>query len=127
MTDRRRSTGQQGEAIAQAYLQRRGYAMIAANWHCAEGELDLIAQDGTTLVFVEVRTRRSPMHGLAEESITPVKQRRLATLAHAYLQHLEEQGMPWDGPWRIDVLALQLDASGHARVRHLQNVVEDMW
>jgi len=123
----RRSTGQQGEQIAQAYLQRRGYGIIAANWRCPEGELDLIAQHNATLVFVEVRTRRSAVRGLAEESVTPTKQRRLATLAYAYLQHLDDQDTPWSGAWRVDVLALQLNGDGNARVRHLQNVIEDIF
>jgi Holliday junction resolvase-like predicted endonuclease len=79
-----------------------------------------------TLVFVEVRTRRSNVRGLAEESVTLTKQRRLATLAYAYLQHLDDQGTPWPNPWRIDVLALQMDGSGTARVHHLQNVIEDV-
>ncbi len=126
MPDRRRSTGQQGEAIARAYLVRRGYGIIAANWRCPEGELDLVAQQDTTLVFVEVRTRRSGVRGLAEESVTPIKQHRLATLAYAYLQHLDDQGTPWPGAWRVDVLALQLNADGNAHVRHLQNVIEDI-
>ncbi len=127
MPDQRRSTGQQGEAIAQAYLVRRGYGIIAANWRCAEGELDLIAQHDATLVFVEVRTRRSNVRGLAEESVTHAKQRRLAALAYAYLQHLDEQGVAWPGAWRVDVLALQLHDDGNARVRHLQNVIEDLF
>ena len=99
MADKRRYTGQQGEQIAQAYLQRRGYGIIAANWRCTEGELYLIAKHAATLVFVEVRTRRSGVRGLAEESVTPTKQRRLATLAYAYLQHLHDQGTPWPGAW----------------------------
>ena len=127
MPDHRRTTGQQGELIARAYLERRGYGIIAANWRCPEGELDLVAQHGSTLVFVEVRTRRSTQAGLAEESVTPAKQRRLATLAQAYLQFLDEQGTSWPGSWRVDLLALQLDAEGRARVRHLQNVVEDIF
>ena len=108
-------------------MQRRGYGIIAANWRCPEGELDLIAQHNATLVFVEVRTRRSAVRGLAEESVTPTKQRRLATLAYAYLQHLDDQGTPWPGAWRVDVLALQLHADGNARVRHLANVIEDVF
>lgn len=127
LNDSRRATGQQGEAIARAYLERHSYGMIAANWRCALGELDLIMQHGPTLVFVEVRTRRSYLPGLAEASITPAKQRRLARLAQAYLQHLEAQRATWTGPWRVDVVALQLDASGNARVHHLQNVIEDIW
>jgi putative endonuclease len=121
----RRETGKRGEAIAAAFLQRRGYGIIAANWRCSTGEIDLIASDGATLVFVEVRTRRSSVAGLAEESVTPRKQQRLIALADAYLQALDEAGTPWPGPWRIDVLALRLDADGAARVRHLQHAVED--
>jgi putative endonuclease len=127
MSDRRRSTGQQGEAIGQAYLKRKGYGIIATNWRCSEGEIDIVARDGSVLVFAEVRTRRSRVHGLAEESVTPAKQQRLVMLAQTYLQQLHEQQTPWAGPWRIDVLALQLDATGNARVQHLQNVVEDVW
>jgi len=126
LPDQRRSTGQQGEAIAQAYLVGRGYGIIATNWRCPEGELDLIAQHDTTLVFAEVRTRRSSVRGLAEELVTLAKQRRLAMLAYAYLQHLDDQGTPWPGAWRVDVLALQLHGDGNARVRHLENVIEDV-
>ncbi len=124
MKNGRRNTGQQGEAIARAYLQRKGYGIIAVNWRCRIGEIDVVAIDGPVLVFVEVRTRRSSMHGGAEESVTLAKQRRLAALAHAYLQNLEEQNKPWPGPWRIDVLALHLSATGTARVQHFQAAVE---
>jgi putative endonuclease len=127
MNDQRRKIGQHGEAIARVYLERKGYGIIAANWRCAAGEIDLVASDDSALVFVEVRTRRSSTRGLAEESVTPAKQRRLATLAQLYMQQLEDSGTPWSGPWRIDVVALQLDAHGRARVQHLQNVVEDVW
>ncbi len=124
MNKGRRNTGQQGEAIARAYLQRKGYGIIAVNWRCWAGEIDVIATDGPVLVFVEVRARRSSVRGSAEESITVAKQRRLAALAYAYLQNLEERNMPWLGPWRIDVLALQLSATGTAHVQHLQHAVE---
>jgi putative endonuclease len=124
MTKGRRYTGQQGEAIARAYLQRKGYSIIAVNWRCRAGEIDVIATDGPVLVFIEVRTRRSSVRGSAEESITPTKQRRLAALAHTYLQSLEERSTPWPGAWRIDVLALQLSAAGDAYVQHFQHAVE---
>ncbi len=124
MKNGRRNTGQQGEAIARAYLQRKGYDIIAVNWRCWAGEIDVVATDGPVLVFVEVRTRRSRVPGSAEESVTLAKQRRLAALAYAYLQNLEEQNTPWLGPWRIDVLALQLSATGTAHVQHFQHAVE---
>lgn len=126
MNDQRRTIGQQGEALAATYLQRKGYGIIAANWRCAAGEIDVIAADGPTLVFVEVRTRRSAVHGLAEESVTPAKQRRLAGLAQAYLQALEDARTPWNGPWRIDVVAIRIMPDQSARIHHLQHAVEDV-
>ncbi len=126
MSDRRRHTGQQGEVIARAYLQQKGYGIIATNWRCRAGEIDVIATDGPVLVFVEVRTRRSSIHGSAEESITPAKQRRLAALAQAYLQNLAQHGTSWQGAWRIDVLALRLSATGSAYVQHFQHAVEEI-
>lgn len=127
MGDQRRTLGRHGEALAAAFLQRKGYGIIATNWRCAAGELDLIASDGPVLVFVEVRTRRSMARGLAEESVTPSKQRRLAQLALHYLQHLETAQTPWPGPWRIDVVAIQITpGSESAHIRHLEHAVEDI-
>ncbi len=125
MTQQRRKLGHEGEQLAVSYLQRQGYGIIAQNWRCSLGEIDIIATDGTTLIFVEVRTRRSSIVGLAEESVTRSKQRRLAALAEAYLQEQTDNQMPWVGPWRIDVIALQLDHRLHAHIRHLQHAVEE--
>lgn len=126
MGDQRRTLGRRGEALAAAFLQRKGYGIIATNWRCAAGELDLIARDGSVLVFVEVRTRRSTAGGLAEESITLAKQRRLARLALHYLQELETALTPWLGPWRIDVVAIRITpGSESVHIRHLEHAVED--
>ncbi len=125
-SDSRRTTGAEGESLAAAFLRRKGYTIRQANWRCRIGEIDLIAQDGPTLVFVEVRTRSSRGLGTAEESVTATKQRRLVDLAQTYLLFLEHAGEPWPGPWRIDVVAVQIDrrADGYARVNHLVNAVE---
>lgn len=126
MGDQRRTLGRRGEALAAAFLQRKGYGIIATNWRCAAGELDLIASDGPVLVFVEVRTRRSTASGLAEESVTTAKQRRLARLAMHYLQALETARTPWPGSWRIDVVAIQITpGSESVHIRHLEHAVED--
>jgi putative endonuclease len=103
MTDRdpRHALGRAAEAWAVAYLEQQNYTILARNWRIRGGELDIVARDGAWLVFVEVRSRRGDALGAPEESITPRKQARLAHLAEAYL---EDCG--WDGPWRIDVLAL---------------------
>jgi putative endonuclease len=110
----RRTLGSTGERAAAAYLVRHGYTIIARNWRCRSGEIDLIARQGDQLVFVEVRTRRAALAGLAEESITPTKQARLRTLAYTYLQEHAHDG---DGAnpaieWRIDVIAVQMGRRG---------------
>ena len=126
MTDGRKATGARGETIAGAYLRRKGFAIRETNWRCRLGEIDIIAQAGPVLVFVEVRTRSSARLGTAEESITPAKQRRLANLAQTYLLFLDSAGQPWAGPWRIDVIALEMDRRGGGtwKLNHLVNAIE---
>jgi putative endonuclease len=116
--DKRKQTGRQGEEIAALYLAQKGYQIIQRNWRCPLGELDIIMRDGPTLVFVEVRTRRGQRFGLAEESITPAKQKRLIELAQSYLQETAAQHQAW----RIDVAAVQL-GSGSPQINHIENAV----
>lgn len=122
MSDGRKTTGSQGEAQAATYLRGLGYTILQTNWRCRRGEIDIIAEDGATLIFVEVRTRRSDKLGSAEESVTAAKQRRLAELAQIYLQFREAEGKPWPEAWRIDVIAIRPGAAGH--LNHLINAVE---
>ncbi len=116
--NQRQRTGQFGEETATAYLVAKGYKIVARNWRCLVGELDIIAQDNQTLVFIEVRTRRGIRFGQAAESITPTKQTRLVELAYTYLQELNLS----DCRWRIDVVAIQLH-HGLPDINHLENVV----
>jgi|YelNatPaOPRAMG01_1025707.scaffolds.fasta_scaffold303858_1 putative endonuclease len=104
----RRALGKQGEALAEATLEQRGYRVIARNWRCREGELDLVARDGADWVFVEVRTRQYGGGPAPEESLTMVKRRRLLRLAEAFLGAYGLQ----DVAWRVDVVAVELDRSG---------------
>jgi putative endonuclease len=85
MSTSRKETGRYGEALAERYLIKAGYEIVARNWRCAAGELDLIAWQGETLVFVEVRTRRGAQLGSPEESVTPAKQAKLIELAYTFL------------------------------------------
>ena len=122
----RKALGQLGEDYAAGYLIRQGYTVLTRNWRTRAGELDIVARDGAWLVFVEVRARRrgranqAPTLGRPEDSVTPAKQARLVAMAEAYLfEH------PWDGPWRIDVVALELRPNGAgARLNHLKDAVE---
>jgi putative endonuclease len=123
--DRRRALGRLGEDLAVAYLARQGCDIVTRNWRTRSGELDIVARDGDWLVFVEVRTRRIgsgasvPALGSPEESVTPRKQLQLVALADAYLFEV-----PWSGPWRIDMIALELRADGSvARLNHLRDAV----
>lgn len=97
--------GQSAEARAEAFLVKQGLALVARNWHCRFGEIDLIMQDGATRVFVEVRLRTRSDFGGAAASVTPAKQRKLLAAARQYLSAL--QTLP---PCRFDVVAL--DGSG---------------
>jgi putative endonuclease len=117
---RRRRLGQQGEAIAVAELQRRGYVILARNWRCPAGEIDIVARQGLTLVFVEARARRSRRFGTPEESITARKQARLVAAAQTYLQ---QAGDP-ETAWRIDVVAIEIGARGEVeRLNLIQGAV----
>ena len=93
--------------------------MRAVNWRCALGEIDIVAEDGQWLVFVEVRTRRSVRFGSPEESVGPVKQRKLVQLGEMFTQEVG-----WHGPWRIDVVAVVLGPDERVRrVTHYPNAV----
>ncbi len=117
--DGRRAFGRQAEERAARYLAGQGCTVIARNWRCAGGEVDIVARDGAWLVFAEVRARRGDALGSPEESVTPAKQARLARLATAYVA---ESG--WEGPWRIDVLALHYDRSGRLlELNHYRDAV----
>jgi putative endonuclease len=85
----RGESGRRAEAIAAAHLERHGLAIVARNFRRRFGELDLIARDGDTLVFVEVRLRTSEAFGGAAASITAAKRARLARAAELYLATLD--------------------------------------
>lgn len=100
LTDRQR-TGLAGEDEALAYLKQRGLTLVERNFRCKGGELDLVMQDGQTLVFVEVRKRTDDRHGGAAASVTVAKQRRLIRASQTFL--LRHSAPP---PCRFDVIAI---------------------
>ena len=102
MTAARRALGAAGEAQAERWYVERGYEVVARNWRCRDGELDLVVRRGRELVFVEVKARRTDRFGTPAEAVTPVKQRRLRVLAHRYLEATGERA----GSLRFDVAAI---------------------
>ena len=92
--------------------------IVERNFRTRYGEVDLVAEDGGALVFVEVKTRRGSAYGSPEESVTPKKRARLVTTAETYLQ---EHGME-QRDWRLDVVGIVLRANGPAEINHLRAV-----
>lgn len=88
--------GQAAEIIAAQYLNAQGLKLIARNYRSRFGEIDLIMQDGASLVFVEVRLRKSKLFGGAEESITASKQHKIVITAEYYLQQHGNQNCRFD-------------------------------
>ncbi len=121
LADHRRGLGRRGEALAAAYFRSHEYTIIARNYRCRAGEMDLIVEQDGTLIFVEVRTRRGTAAGTPEESITPTKAQRLITVAETYRQ--EQPGAPES--WRIDLIAIEVSARGRLlRLDHIPHAVE---
>ena len=117
----RRRLGDEGERHARRYLEAQGLTFVAANWRCAAGELDLVMRDGEEIVFVEVKVRRGERLGRAEEAITVAQGRRLLAAGEWFLaEHPEATS----AIWRVDLVAITLDASGAvARLTHVVNAV----
>jgi len=112
-----RSVGQQQEAAAEAYLQQQGLTTLARNFMGPRGEIDLIMRDRDTLVFVEVRFRRSQRFASAAESVDQRKQQRLIATAQGYLQ---KNSALRNQPCRFDVLA----CDGNADFNWIKNAFD---
>ena len=104
----RQSLGRLGERLAANRLEERGYHILERNFRCRSGEIDLVAEDGSDLVFVEVKTRRGTARGLPEEAVHARKARKLQEVACFYL---DLHKLP-DCAWRIDVVAVQFSVTG---------------
>jgi putative endonuclease len=85
MTKTRRTLGEWGERLAAAHLTAAGMVLLDRNWRTAAGEIDIIARDGDSLIFIEVKTRRTAQFGGVGEAVAPVKTRRLRALATQWL------------------------------------------
>jgi putative endonuclease len=112
--------GERGEAIAARYLRRRGYRIVGRGVRTGLGELDLVAVDGRTVVFVEVKTRQSGQQGHPAEAVDLAKQRRLTVLATAYLKRhgLLNQSA------RFDVVAVTWPGGRRPQVEHIRGAFD---
>lgn len=108
--------GKWGEDLAVAHLEQSGYVVLARNWRCRDGELDVVARVGTTLCFVEVKTRSSTAFGLPAEAVGPSKTARMRRLAGRWLT--ENRPGSWSG-LRFDVIAVLRTPDG-PQLTHLE-------
>ncbi len=113
----RRTQGTEGENLARSLLEKKGYGYVGRNYNCRWGEIDLVMRDRETLVFVEVRSRRSLRYGHPLESVTLTKQRRLIQTAKDYLLH-----HPHQGPVRFDIVGILMTPD--IQIQHLENALE---
>ena len=112
--------GQQGETLACQYLARQGYRLIARNYRTRLGEIDIIAEERGTLVFVEVKTRRGHQCGHPFEAVTPAKCRQISKVA---LQYLAETGREGHSA-RFDVVAISFAGEAEAVIELVKNAFD---
>jgi putative endonuclease len=118
MTTSRQALGKWGEVLAADFLENQGYLIIERNCRTPYGEVDIVAQEGDVLVFVEVKTRSSDAYGFPEESITPQKQEHLISAAQAILQSMSERAISW----RIDVISIRkVNPADQPEIVHFKN------
>lgn len=121
MSDSRQTIGRAAEQQARSHLEQQGLRLLAQNWACRVGELDLVMLDGDTVVFVEVRYRLHAGWGGALESVDARKRRKVSATAHFFLQ----QEPRWaKHPCRFDVVAMCPTAQPSERFNWIQNAFD---
>ena len=108
MNTTRQSLGKAGEQLAAEKLVSLGYEIVARNYRCSAGEIDIVARHAQAWVFVEVRTRRGTKFGMPEDSITPRKQAHMICAAEFYLDANNLNLVPW----RLDFVAVEFSLLG---------------
>ncbi len=112
----RQTWGKEGEDRAVGFLLKKGYRIIERNFRFGHGEIDIVAEDGATLVFVEVKSRRSKSFGEAEEQISMHKRKHLRRVAEGYIFKHNIDGIAC----RFDVIGVQY-VGKETEIRHLEN------
>lgn len=123
MSSARLRLGDAGERYAERQITQDGWSIVARKWRGESGEIDLIADKGDLIVFIEVKTRRGETHGRAEEAVSPSKCARLIRLGLEFLDQFPEYEERF---WRVDLIAITLDGAGRiARYTHIEDACLD--
>ncbi|RCW39841.1 putative endonuclease [Halopolyspora algeriensis] len=115
---RRHALGKAGERLAAEYLEQHGFVVLSRNWHCPEGELDIVATDARKVVICEVKTRSGVDYGSPIEAVTPEKVERLRALARAWLRKHEVRSCQV----RFDVISVLWPPGGPVHIEHHEEV-----
>ncbi|MGE5454344.1 MAG: YraN family protein [Methylocystaceae bacterium] len=116
MMNQRQHLGKQGEEIAVRYLKSQGYQVLRERYRVAQGEIDIIATWGQTLVFIEVKTRTSTAYGLPAEAVTYQKQGKIRQVAMAFLQ----EGNHKYNNFRFDVISILMQGREKYQLDHIE-------
>ena len=119
MLNRQQQFGKKSERLAAEYLKLKGYRIIETNYRCPVGEIDIIAREKGTLVFVEVKARRSSRFGSPKGAVTPAKQRKISMAALDYLKRSGKN----DARARFDVVAIDTE-TGRFDIEVVKNAFE---
>ena len=119
-----KSLGSYGESLARQYLKDHGYRILEENFRNKLGEIDLIAQDGKTVCFVEVKTRQSLDQGQPYEAVNPWKIRKLSQMATFYLKHKYHS---LEILSRFDVISILQEKEGSCKIQHIKNAFDSAY
>lgn len=111
--------GRRGESLAAEYLRKKRYHIIGMNYACRFGEIDLIAENRDSIVFVEVKSRKNAVFAAAREYVTAAKQRRVAATAALWLAHNPTEKQP-----RFDVIEVYGEDGADHSINHIENAFE---
>ena len=108
--------GAMGERVAVEYLLEKNYQILETNWVCGHKEVDVIAKDGDTIVFVEVKTRRSSYLVEPEATVDVFKQRHLIWAANSYVNRFQ-----YDNDVRFDIISIVIDKNDEKKIEHIED------
>jgi putative endonuclease len=114
------SLGVLGESIATTFLRGVGFSIVEQNFRCVCGELDIVARDGRSIVFVEVKCRRNKIYGPPQLAVTPFKQRQISKAALVWLS----KRRLYDAEARFDVVAIVLHEHDLPEIEHIRNAFD---
>ena len=111
--------GSEGESLAVQFLKKRGYGIIAHNYRTPLGEIDIIARDGETIVFIEVKTRSNDAFAAPYEAVNSAKRQKLRHVATLYLKRQKTEV-----PARFDVISITCLGNGQKSIQHIRDAFE---